>query len=256
MELRSDPTPSAIAGRPWAMTQRATEVRARTRAIAESPSILAEELFRGVLVRERKRVDRSNQPFALMLLTVTGHADARRSTWAATIDALTSSTRETDVLGWFSASAVLGVILPEIASGDSAVLQRIEARVRHQLAMRVGADIASNVSIQLHVHPELANEEACALPPVDPLLEDFRRRGPKMSIYSAVKRTMDAAGGAVLLLLLAPLFLVIAALIKFEVERSGLLQAAAHRREGETVHDAQVPHDARRTSTTAIHQSS
>ena len=201
-----------MAGHRQAMAQR--DNAARARAIAERPPILDEGLFRDVLVRERRRADRSNQPFALMLLTVTGRVDARTSTWAAAIEALTSSKRETDVLGWLSAGAVLGVILPEIASHDSAVVRRIESRVRRQLAARLTADVASSVSIQLHVHPELANEEVHALAAVDPLLEDLRRRHPHATRYSVVKRTMDAAGSALLLLLLAPLFLAIAALIK------------------------------------------
>jgi len=202
-----------MAGHRQTMThQRATAANVRTRVFSERPPVLDEELFRGALVRERRRADRSNQPFALMLLTVTAQADARPSTWAAAIEALTIGKRETDVLGWFSAGAVLGVILPEIASSDSAVVGRIEGRIRRQLAGRLPAGAASSVSIQLCVHPELANEEVCA--PLDPLLEDLRRRQPQVTVYSVVKRAVDVAGSAALLVLFAPLFLLIAILIK------------------------------------------
>ena len=202
-----------MAGHRQTMThQRATAANVRTRVFSERPPVLDEQLFRGALVRERRRADRSNQPFALMLLTVTAQADARPSTWAAAIEALTIGKRETDVLGWFSAGAVLGVILPEIASSDSAVVGRIESRIRRQLAARLTAGAASSVSIQLCVHPELANEEVCA--PLDPLLEDLRRRQPQVTVYSVVKRAVDVAGSSALLVLFAPLFLLIAILIK------------------------------------------
>jgi lipopolysaccharide/colanic/teichoic acid biosynthesis glycosyltransferase len=210
--LRSGPIP--MAAHRQARTQRAGLVRTSTRMVAERPPVLDEELFRGVLVRECRRADRSNQPFALMLLTITGRVDARPSTWAAAIEALTSSKRETDVVGWLSGGAVLGVILSEIASRDSAVVGRIEGRVRRQLAARLTADAASSVSIQLHVHPEIANEEEHALAPVDPLLEDLHRRHPRTTLYGAVKRAMDVAGSGALLIMFAPLFLLIAILIK------------------------------------------
>lgn len=203
-----------MAGHRQTMALRAIAENARTRVFSERPPVLDEALFRGALVRERRRADRSNQPFALMLLTVTAQADARPATWAAAIEALTISKRETDVLGWFSAGAVLGVILPEISSPDSAVVGRIESRVRRQIAARLNASAASSVSIQLCVHPELANEEVYPLASLDPLLEDLRRRQPRTTAYSVVKRAVDVAGGAALLVLFAPLFLLIAILIK------------------------------------------
>src|SRR5207245_4322768 len=85
------------------------------------PHVINEELFRGVLIRERKRSDRSNQPVALLLLGVKGGLGADSSSiWEAAIATLAAVKRETDILGWFEWQAVVGVIRPGIrASGPA-----------------------------------------------------------------------------------------------------------------------------------------
>src|SRR5687768_13668727 len=68
------------------------------RAVSYSRSpVLDETLFTGALIRERKRADRSNQPFAVLLLALgddRGRADASLQT--AAIEALLAVKGETD----------------------------------------------------------------------------------------------------------------------------------------------------------------
>src|SRR6266849_9235155 len=81
------------------------------------PLIISEELFKGVLIKERKRVDRLNRPLVLLIVTV---RDPRReqspSTWVPVIEALGAITRDTDYLGWFEWRRAIGVILPEVCA--------------------------------------------------------------------------------------------------------------------------------------------
>jgi lipopolysaccharide/colanic/teichoic acid biosynthesis glycosyltransferase len=185
------------------------------RAVSYSRSpVLDETLFTGALIRERKRADRSNQPFAVLLLALgddRGRADASLQT--AAIEALLAVKGETDILGWYSEHAVLGVILPEVGSPDASFAGRLEADVRQELARRFNADTASRFSIRVHLHAAPADAGSTGNVPVDPLLALHRRDGRSRG-YETLKRALDVTIGAVLLVVLSPLLLVVAALVK------------------------------------------
>src|SRR2546427_798692 len=98
------------------------------------PLIISEELFRGVLIKERKRVDRLNQPLVLLIIAVKDRQGGDSpSIWVPVIEALAAITRETDVLGWFEWRGAIGVILPEIRTTDAAKASELEARVCQEL---------------------------------------------------------------------------------------------------------------------------
>jgi lipopolysaccharide/colanic/teichoic acid biosynthesis glycosyltransferase len=175
--------------------------------------VISDELFKGVLLRERKRTDRSHHPFLLVLVSVE-NVLADPSVWSPVIEALQASKRETDVLGWFSDRAVLGVLLPEIVSADVPVVRGFEARVRSELARRLTAADVSRVSIQLFAHPATTDNGPEGLAPIDPLLLKLDSRKTQ-AIYEALKRGLDVIGSLALLLALSPLFLVIALLVRF-----------------------------------------
>ena len=181
------------------------------------PYVINEELFRGVLIRERKRSDRSNQPVVLLLLGVKDGLGADASSiWEAAIAALAAVKRETDILGWFEWRAMIGLIVPEIRASDPAnTCEGLDARVRRTLAKRLGTEAVAKFSIRLHVYPEpkLAGEEGFWL--VNPLLYPERRsRLERRAIDDGIKRGLDVVGSLTLLMMLSPLLLLIAALVK------------------------------------------
>ena len=181
------------------------------------PYVINEELFRGVLIRERKRSDRSNQPVVLLLLGVKDGLGADASSiWEAAIAALAAVKRETDILGWFEWRAMIGLIVPEIRASDPAkACEGLDARVRRTLAKRLDAKTVAKFSIRLHVYPEpkLVGEEEFWL--VNPLLYPERRsRLERRAIDDGIKRGLDVVGSLTLLMMLSPLLLLIAALVK------------------------------------------
>ncbi len=180
------------------------------------PLIIGEELFRSVLIRERKRADRSNQTLVLLLVAVSDHLGADSpSMWAPAIDALTAVTRETDVLGWFEWPAVVGVILPEIPAIDVAQAGELEARICRELTRRSDAQTAGRFSVRLHLHPEPGRVGIDARWPVGSLnLPELHSQQEPGTIDLAIKRALDVIGSVTLLVLLSPLFLLIAALLK------------------------------------------
>ena len=181
------------------------------------PNVINEELFSRVLIRERKRADRSNQPFVLLLVDMNDGLGADSSSvWETVIEALTAAKRKMDVLGWFKWRAVIGLILPEIRVSDLANTREVfDARVRRQLANRLGTEAADKFSIRLHVYlePKLAGEKEPW--PVDlihyPELRSRRERG---ITYDRIKAGLDVIGSLTLLVVLSPLLLLIAILVK------------------------------------------
>jgi lipopolysaccharide/colanic/teichoic acid biosynthesis glycosyltransferase len=179
------------------------------------PHLLNAEVFKGVLVRERKRADRSNQPFVLLLVSANDRGGPNSSSmWRAATEALTAAIRETDVLGWFEQRSVIGVVLTEIQALDAPVAREIEARVRLELAKRLNSQAPYGFSIRFHVYPEPRNVEAEALLSVDPILRKFHSPEEQAPIRDAIKRGLDLVGSLTLLAALSPLFLLIAALVK------------------------------------------
>jgi exopolysaccharide biosynthesis polyprenyl glycosylphosphotransferase len=175
--------------------------------------LINEDLFRGVLVRERKRADRSNQALMVVLVTLSEESGLRFSmAWLKVIEALAAAKRETDVLGWFERGVVVGAILPEVPASDANFFADFTRRLRLELERRLDAESLEHVSIRLHVHPAPGSAATGAVQSIDPLLGSEELRS---SVYEDIKRGLDIAGSLVLLLLTSPLFLLLAALVKF-----------------------------------------
>ncbi|HEY3044219.1 MAG TPA: sugar transferase [Vicinamibacterales bacterium] len=180
------------------------------------PLILSEELFRDVLRKERKRADRSNQSAVLLLVAANDGLGANSpSTWALVTEVLTKVARETDVLGWFEWRAVMGLIVTECSSSAPANARALESRIVEELARRSDEEMAGRLSIRIHVHSEPARLADNAPAPSEvasfPALNSPQGRA---TIDPAIKRALDIIGSLTLLVLLSPLFLLIAALAK------------------------------------------
>jgi lipopolysaccharide/colanic/teichoic acid biosynthesis glycosyltransferase len=189
---------------------------ARTRPCdqqSDRAHVVSEELFKGALVRERKCADRSDQPFVLVLVRPTGVQLETRA-WDAVIATLAGARRETDLLGWFEQGVTLGAILPEVDLTAEAA-REFEARVRQELTRRLDAATAARVSIELHVHVPMRGKEKGASP-LDSAMPQLAARKSGGTLYDTVKRALDIAFSGILLLILSPLFLVIAALVKLK----------------------------------------
>jgi lipopolysaccharide/colanic/teichoic acid biosynthesis glycosyltransferase len=180
------------------------------------PHLVSEDLFRGVLVRERKRADRSNQPLVLALVGLEAESPTESATiWPMVVDALAAAKRETDVMGWFERGATVGLILPEVPSPDG-FTRDLNERVRRELLRRLDAQTVSRVSIWLHVHPDPKASEEKWIGPVDPIVGQGRPAKPRPTHYVVAKRALDVAASLTMLAILSPLFLVIAALVKLK----------------------------------------
>jgi lipopolysaccharide/colanic/teichoic acid biosynthesis glycosyltransferase len=179
--------------------------------------VLSEESFQRMICLERKRSERSRKPFLLMLVDMGGYLPSERTTkvLSGILSALTISTRETDVTGWYKHSSVVGVMFTEIGLEDRAsVLSTMITRVSETLKNALSFEQFNQVSLSFHLFPEDWNHEDEKRPTDSRLYPDLEKREESRRVSHAVKRVMDIGGSLFALMVFAPLWLVIALAIK------------------------------------------
>ena len=180
-------------------------------------SVLDEESFHRTISLERKRTERSRKPFLLMLLDL-GHclpSDKDGKILGKIMGALSLSTRETDVTGWYATRSVVGVMFTEIAiDSRGSILSTMMTRVSETLRSNLSLDQFNRISISFHLFPEDWDHDIPERPSNPTLYPDLSRRDESKKLYGVLKRFMDVAGSLLALILFAPLFLLIAAAIK------------------------------------------
>jgi lipopolysaccharide/colanic/teichoic acid biosynthesis glycosyltransferase len=196
----------------------------------EPPRPLSEELFNGVLTKERKRADRSNQRLVLLTVALKHREDAQDpAIWVPVIEALAAVTRETDVLGWSEWRTALGIILAEVPV-DAVNIAEFEDRLSRELIRRSDATTTARLTVRLHVDSDAKRLfDRVSAPIGTSAFGDSQTDEEPITVYDMIKRGLDVIGSATLLALLLPVLLIIAAAVKlkskgpilFEQERVG-----------------------------------
>ncbi len=179
--------------------------------------VLAEELFRRILCWERKRAERSRKSFLLMLMD-TGtvlRANRKQRVLTRILSALSCSTRETDIVGWYRGSAILGVIFTEVREAERNALQSLVlAKLSEALRSSLGAEDVDQIRISFHFFPEDWDKPNTSRLSDEKLYPDLFERNEARKYRHVVKRVMDIVGSVVALILFCPLFALIALTIK------------------------------------------
>jgi lipopolysaccharide/colanic/teichoic acid biosynthesis glycosyltransferase len=183
----------------------------------EDRGVLNEDAFHRMISLERKRTERSGKPFLLMLLDMGNslRSDKNGKALDRILSALSLSTRETDVTGWYRSNEVVGVMFTEFGADDrNAILSTMMTRVSETLRNNLNSQQFGLISIEFHLFPEEWNHEIPQRPSNPTLYPDLARRDNARKFFCAIKRIMDIIGSALALVLFAPVLLVIAIAIK------------------------------------------
>jgi hypothetical protein len=119
--------------------------------------VFNEETFRKMLAIERKRTERSKEPFLLMLLEAGKQNSPERTARAldSMVSVLLQSTRETDVIGWYKEKTTVGAIFTGLVVNDkNSILSMILSRVSSTLRDELTFDQFNQVSISFHFFPD------------------------------------------------------------------------------------------------------
>ncbi len=179
--------------------------------------VLNEKGFKRMIALERKRSERSQEPFLLMLVDVGSRYDSRDSQHVleTMISVLMDCSRDTDVIGWYRDRETLGVMFTALMVNDkhlilTTILNRISSMLRDQLTF----DQFNQVNLSFHFFPDDWDNSGPKGPTNTTLYPDLIDPGSSKRTLLLVKRSADLVVSAVGLALLSPIFLGIAAAIK------------------------------------------
>jgi len=118
---------------------------------------VSQEAFHRMISLERRRTERSRKPLLLMLLDIGAHlpTETNEKNLSLLLAALSVTTRETDVVGWYETSRVVGLMSTEICLEDrktivSTMISKLSEILRNHLTL----EQFNQVSISFHVFPE------------------------------------------------------------------------------------------------------
>ena len=187
----------------------------REEKFSAAAKVLDEDTFRSMIAYERKRTERSRQPVVLMLLDVGEYlsTDKNGRVLGNVLSALSHSTRDTDVTGWYKNQSVVGVMFTETGMDNSgAIVGTVMHRVGETLRNSMTLENSRQINISLHIFPEDWNQENSAGNPT--MYPDLEHREKSQRTVLTAKRVLDIAGSLAAILLFSPLFLLCAVLVK------------------------------------------
>ena len=162
---------------------------------------------------EQKRTERSRRSFMLMLLESSRllHAGNTPDIREKILSALSESTRETDVKGWYKHDLTVGVILTEIGTAErESVASAVSSKIVRALSPILNSEQLSQLDLSFYVFPEDWDDKGGYDPKTFANLPV--RNSKKVSL--CVKRCIDILGSSLALIVGLPLFIAIAIAIK------------------------------------------
>jgi lipopolysaccharide/colanic/teichoic acid biosynthesis glycosyltransferase len=189
--------------------------------------LYTEEYFNEMLCLERKRTERSKKHCILMLIDIGKIDNDKVETVRRITRSLLSSTRDTDIKGWYKHRSVVGVIFTEPNGMDvEAIEEKVIISLKDNLLSK--KDLKS-IRMSFYCYPEKPHDDGSSGDNEKFFPDISRRKRLKRGSY-LLKRTVDIIGSIVALILFSPVLIGISILIKmssngpvlFRQERLGL----------------------------------
>jgi lipopolysaccharide/colanic/teichoic acid biosynthesis glycosyltransferase len=178
--------------------------------------LLNEDAFVSMLYLERRRTERTQNRFVLVLVDVSRViGDGPKARGVQKIAAgISDATRETDIIGWYVENGLIGIIGTELGNATPRVIQeRFLEKLRNVFEEVLGKSKAVGGSVSFHFFPEETGDEDHTANIA--LYPELARRQERKKLQLGVKRAIDVVGGTVALVLFAPIFALIAAAVKW-----------------------------------------
>lgn len=179
--------------------------------------VISEKAFKRTIAIERKRSERSKEPFLLMLVelrqdsgTVHTHQVLDR-----VASVLVGASRDTDIVGWYRERATLGVMFTSLTMSDremilTTILTRVSAMLRDELT----PDDFSEVNLSFHFFPDEWDHSDPSGPTNTVLYPDLMSPSKRKKSLIVVKRAIDLAVSATIVAGLSPIYLAVALAVK------------------------------------------
>lgn len=203
-------------------TQRQSRQSNMVNPILDSASVggrrlLEEEAFRRLIAVERKRTERSKNPFVMMLLEYenAGNEDKTYTVLQSAANSLIQASRDTDTIGWYEKKLVIGAMFTDLVIKDKgAITGTLMKRVSAALQGELSQEDYEQIKVAFHFFPDEWDHNQAGTPTNTALYPDLVEKSQSDKLRLVIKRVIDVAVSVLIIALLAPLFLLVAAAIK------------------------------------------
>jgi len=131
------------------------------------------------------------------------------------LSAITQSTRDTDLKGWYKAGSVIGVIFTEVGGAeDNSIVQALSSKLTDSLYAALRIQEINQIKLTFHVFPEDWDDDGPGGPITSTLQTELTREIKRKKISLSAKRLIDIVGSLVGLILCLPVLVIIASAIK------------------------------------------
>jgi exopolysaccharide biosynthesis polyprenyl glycosylphosphotransferase len=188
--------------------------------------------FQHLLSIERKRTERSKNPFLLLLLDFSALLEKHhtREILAKIRSALTSSLRETDIRGWYEHNRVMGVIFTGMTCLNENTIDEIFRKINNRLIEQLDPEWVKTMKASFYVYPETNGKTPSVGTFNINLYPDLTKSDISRQFSMITKKAIDFLGSATALLMFSPVFIISAIAIKatskgpvfFRQQRMGL----------------------------------
>ncbi len=179
--------------------------------------ILDEEAFKRLIAVERKRTERSRNPFVLMLLEYENPNGLAKTqdVLDKAASALLQASRDTDTIGWYASGQVLGAMFTELLVKDrgtlsATLMKRVSAALRDELL----DEDYEGIKVTFHFFPDEWDHSRAGTPSNVALYPDLVEKSEQDKLRLVIKRSIDVVVSLLVIVLLSPLFLLIAVMVR------------------------------------------
>lgn len=179
-------------------------------AVKDRYGLYREKIFDDMLQRERKRTERSQKPFALIMVEIHHlvKSKAKRSIRNLTV-VLEECFREIDIQGWYKHQSIIGIICPDV---ERESVKALKKKVQNALEKALPISFIEELTVSYICFPE---EDTRDIDDVHlSVYPEFKVNSPKKIVSDIAKRTMDLVVATTALIVILPLLAVVAVLIK------------------------------------------
>jgi lipopolysaccharide/colanic/teichoic acid biosynthesis glycosyltransferase len=177
-------------------------------------AVIHEAAFVQMLRFERRRTERSGKQFMLVLISCEDfHTESSGKLINNIVNAISSSTRETDVLGWYERDVTLGLLMTEISLADNATINTIIQKISAAVQNAVSPEKYRRLTLMYRVFPQevpkLSDDDGDFI-----LYPDLSKRHVPTKHGRVLKRVVDICGSLIALVVFLPAFAIIALFVK------------------------------------------
>jgi lipopolysaccharide/colanic/teichoic acid biosynthesis glycosyltransferase len=191
---------------------------ARLMANPNACGLAHKELFDRMLLVERRRTERTGDPFALMLVDLSALLQNKNLSFRKIENlcgAIRSETRDSDFDGWYRHPSTIGLIFTTLRGADpGAVEAALRSKMEGAISGVLDSEECAKVVVSFHFYPENNGNDQSTINSDKKLYPDLDDQRDSKPWNEVLKRAVDIAGSLMALVLFSPLFLLIPILIK------------------------------------------